>query len=133
MINTTGYIYFAIKTENDSVDLDLFKRYIDLEPTKFQKMRSKNGIVPVCTSWNYSTDNLINPISYKVIENLIKELIPFKEGLINLKKDYPEFYFVLEVVLTIGDESPALSFNKDVLNFLNEIEAEIDCDLYNAK
>jgi hypothetical protein len=48
MINTKGYTYFAIKTENESFGPSDFDSYLTIKPTDF-KQKFENGKTPVCT------------------------------------------------------------------------------------
>lgn len=132
MTESRGYIYFAIKTENQNLDLADFDKYLRIKPTKFDKMYSRGG-VPKSTNWIYSTDELINPILYDVLEGLIKDLAPHKDDFKRLKDEYPEIRYVLEVVIFLGDESPGLNFSRTALDFVGAVGAEIDCDIYNEK
>ena len=129
---TRGYIYFAIKTEDENLDLADFDKYLRVKSTKFDKMYSR-GPVPKCTIWTYSTDELINPFYYEVIEGLINELLPYKDNFKTLKNEYADLHYVLEVVIYLGDETPGLNFSRAVLDFLDYVGAEIDCDIYNKK
>ena len=133
MTNTTGYIYFAIKTEDSSVSINTFNKFISLSPTSFKLKGEKNGKTPVCTSWKYSTGNLTNPFFAGELDELIKTLSKHTKEFKKLKDTYPEFHFVLQVVSYIGDETPGLSFSKNVLDFVNQTSSVIDCDFYNAK
>jgi len=53
--------------------------------------------------------------------------------LIELKRQNPEFEYVLEVVIFLGDESPGLNFSERTIKFMNKINGTIDCDIYNEK
>jgi len=132
MTDTKGYIYFGIKTDDASITISDFERYLTIKPTKFEQMFER-GHVPKSTNWRFSTDNLTNPYCYEEIEKLITTLAPYKEEFKQLKQHYPQLYMVLEVVLFLGDETPGLNFSKRVLQFVNELDAEIDCDIYNEK
>ena len=132
MTNTKGYTYFAIKTENEKFGLSEFDSYLTIKPTDF-KQKFENGKTPVCTIWEYSSGKLINPYYFKEIEKLIDKLENHKSELIGLKKRNPEFEYVLEVVIFLGDESPGLHFSKRTVKFMNEINGTIDCDIYNEK
>lgn len=132
MTDSRGYIYFAIKTENQNLDLADFDKFLGIKPTKFDKMYSR-GRIPKSTNWLYSTDELVNPILLDLAEGLIKDLEPYKDDFKRLKNEYPEVSFVLEVVFFLGDESPGLHFSRTVLNFLSYVGAVIDCDIYNEK
>ena len=131
-INTKGQIYFALKTEDENLDLEFFEKFLSIKPTKFEKMFSR-GKIPVCTIWEYSSGNLINPDYHKEIENLIEKLSKHKLEFLKLKNENPEISFVLEIVLHLGDESPCLNFSNKTISFMNDIGGMIDCDIYNEK
>lgn len=132
MTNTTGYVYFAIKTENESFDLDEFDKYLTIKPSHFEKMFSR-GKVPVCTIWKYSSEDLINPYYFDEIEKLVEKLNKHKHEFLKLKSENPEIDFVLQTVINLGDETPGLHFDKRIIQFINDIDAVIDCDIYNDK
>lgn len=132
MTDTKGYIYFAIKTEDDKLNLSDFDKYLSIKPTKFQK-KFERGQVPKSTIWEYSSGDLINPYYFDEIERLIEVLEPHKNELKLLKAKYDDICFVFEVVIYLGDETPGLNFSKKTMTFLNYIDAEIDCDIYNSK
>ena len=132
MTNTTGYTYFVIKTENEKVKLEDFNAKLSINPTDFKKIYEK-GHVPKCTSWEISSGKLVNPYFYEEIEKIIIKLEKHKTELIQLKKENPEFVYQFIVVIFLGDESPGLHFSEKTINFLNDIGASIDCDIYNEK
>jgi hypothetical protein len=131
MTKTSGYIYLALKTE-DGIGMDDFNKFLSIQPTKFEKLFER-GQVPKCTTWEYSTEKLINPNCLNEIEKLVSALEPHKEEFKQLKLHYPQLQIVLQVVLYQGDESPALHFSTSTLAFLNDLGAAIDCDIYNSK
>ncbi|WP_100616391.1 DUF4279 domain-containing protein [Confluentibacter citreus] len=113
MTNTKGYTYFAIKTENENFGLSDFDSFLTIKPTDF-KRKFENGKTPASTIWEFSSGKLTNPYYFKEIEKLIDKLEKHKSELIGLKNENPEFAYVLEVVIFLGDESPGLHFsNKD--------------------
>ncbi|WP_299890900.1 DUF4279 domain-containing protein [uncultured Lacinutrix sp.] len=132
MTDTKGYTYFAIKTENEKIGLDEFNSYLTIKPTEFKKM-FENGKTPKCTTWELSSGKLINPYYFEEIEKLINELEKHRNELIGLKKQNPEFSFVLEVVIFLGDKTPGLHFSERTIRFINDIGGTIDCDIYNEK
>lgn len=132
MTDTKGYIYFAIKTENEKFGLAEFKSYLTIEPTNF-KQKNQNGKVPKCTIWEYSSRKLKNPYYYEEIEKLVDKLENHKSEFIKLKNDNPELQIILQTVIFLGDESPGLSFSNRTIQFINELNGEIDCDIYNEK
>ena len=131
MADTKGYVYFAIKTDNDTFDLNWFNSRLNIEPTTFRKKFEK-GQTPKCTIWKYSTPNLTNPVYFEEIENLIDRLVPFKEEFKILKQENPDFHYVLEVVIFLGDQTPGLNFSQKALDFIQYVGGEIDCDIYNS-
>ncbi|MFT6138531.1 MAG: hypothetical protein ACJA0U_001282 [Salibacteraceae bacterium] len=52
MTQTRTKIYFAVKTEAYGFDLDGFKKFLTLEPTKFELKNSRRAF-PKCTIWEY--------------------------------------------------------------------------------
>lgn len=132
MTDTKGYIYFAIKTEDENLNLDDFDKYLTIKPTKFER-KFERGQVPNSTIWEYSSGDLVNPYYFHEIEKLIEILEPHKDELKMLKAKYEDIHFVFEVVIFLGDETPGLNFSRRTMAFLNYIGAEIDCDIYNSK
>lgn len=130
-MGTEGEVYFVIKTENRSIDIDIFNQYLSVAPTTFSRMLTK-GISPKCTSWIYSSGKLKNTDYSLETKKLISKLIDHQKEFINLKKNYPEFNFSLQIVIYLGTDSPVVHFDLNILNFLNNINAEIDCDIYNS-
>ena len=131
-IDTNGYVYFAIKTDNDKLDLEEFNNNLSISPTKFRK-KFEDGAKPKCTIWEYSSEKLINPLYYEEIEKLIEKLESHKEEFKQLQLKSPEIVFVLQIVIYLGDETPALHFSNKTINFANYLGAKIDCDIYNIK
>ena len=129
MRDTKGYIYFAIKTDDANIDLLDFEEYLSIQPTKFEKMFQR-GKVPKATSWNYYSENLVNPNYFEEIERLITILEVHADEFKKLKLKYPEMIFVLEVVIYMGKETPGLHFSKRTIKFINSMDAVIDCDIY---
>lgn len=132
MVNTTGRCYFAIKTDIIGFGLEYFNKYLTISPTRFQEALS-NGKNPKCTIWELSSEELINPSYCDEIENLISILNNHKAEFQKLKKENSEVEYVLQIIMYLGDETPALQINQDVLKFINDVGGFIDCDIYNSK
>ena len=130
--NTRGRIYFGISMDNDLLDLSDFDKYLSIKPTEFQK-KFERGQVPRFTSWTYSSGDLINAYYFDEIEKLIEALEPHKEEFRGLKGNFQNIAYHLSVVIFLGDNTPGLHFSSRTLNFLNYLDAEIDCDIYNEK
>ena len=131
MTQTRTKMYFVIKTEDPNVDKDVIADYIHINPTKFELMFAR-GHIPKCTIWEYALLEFTNWDIETDLNKLVSIILPFKDGLIRLKKDY-DVSFVLQLVLYFGEETPALHFGSMVIKFASEIGAEIDCDMYNEK
>lgn len=131
MTQTRTKIYFAIKAEDENLDKIVIAKYIDIIPTKFELMFAR-GHIPKCTIWEYALPEFTNWDIEAELNKLVSILLPFKDGLIRLKKEY-DVNFVLQLVLHIGEVTPSLHFGSLVSKFASEIDADIDCDMYNEK
>ena len=132
MQKTTGYIYFYIKTEDENHNASFFDKYLSLKPTNLSQM-GENGDRPICTTWEYSSGNLTNPIYHKEVNKIVKVLNKRKNELLTLKKENKELQMGLQIVVYLGDNQPELFFSKEVIDFMHYLGAEIDCDIYNDK
>ena len=132
MENTTGYIYFHIKTEEENHNIGFFDKYLSIKPTSFSQIGEK-GNRPVCTTWEYSSGELTDQIYHKEVTKLIKKLSEYKDELLRLKEENKDVQMVLQVVIYLNDDSPQLYFSKEVIDFIHYLRAEIDCDIYNNK
>jgi len=132
MQKTTGYIYFHIKTEEETHNLSFFDKYLSIKPTSFSQIGEK-GNRPFCTTWEYSTGELTNHIYHIEVTKIIKKLSVHKDELLKLKEENKDIQMGLQVVIYLNDDSPQLYFNKEVIDFLFYLGAEIDCDIYNNK
>ncbi|MDD5303258.1 MAG: DUF4279 domain-containing protein [Elusimicrobia bacterium] len=132
MILNEGYVYFSLF--GDDFDPDQVSEIIGIKATK---TRRKGTPVPKHTSWIFSTDELKSERIdvYEMSSALISKLAPFTEGIVEARKRFG-LAAVLEVVLRISpDESlstPAIGFERDVLEFVYKTGATIDIDTYRA-
>lgn len=131
MSQTRTKIYFAIKTEDKTIDQSIINQYISLEPTKFELMFAR-GKIPKCTIWEYAIPEFNHWDIETELNKLIAILEPCKSGFIELKNDR-DVSFVVQLVIYLGEETPFLHFSPIITNFVSEIGAEIDCDMYNEK
>jgi hypothetical protein len=132
MIHSAGYIYFAIKTEDENFGLSEFNEYLSITPTKFTQ-RGTNGKRPFCSVWEYASADLTHSNYYAELETLIERLSPHTKEFVRLKNEKIDLFFVLQLVIYVGENSPALSFSTKVIQFLHEVGAEIDCDIYKVR
>lgn len=131
MTETRTKIYFAIKTDDKSVDENVIAKYININPTKFELMFSR-GQIPKCTIWEYAIEEFTHLDIEQELYKLVSKIQPDKNGLMRLKNDW-DVTFVIQLVLYIGEETPVLHFGSQITKFVSDIDAEIDCDIYNEK
>ncbi|RYY93780.1 MAG: DUF4279 domain-containing protein [Chitinophagaceae bacterium] len=132
MTDTKGYAYFTIKSEDAALTRAHFDALIPLAPTEFMQL-GERGSVPKSTSWSYGTPQWVNPDCSVELERLVAQLQPHVPAFIAFKTQYPEVVLSLQVVLFLGDATPALGFSRAVLGFVHAVGAGIDCDIYNEK
>ena len=72
-MNTTGKVYFAIKTENTDYNEQWFNQFLSLKATEFSQMRER-GNVPKSTCWVFASRDLVNADYSEEMIKLIKQL-----------------------------------------------------------
>lgn len=132
MTDTEAMVYFAIKTEDSSIEENTINGFLGLNPTRFAKIYSK-GKTPKCTIWEVSTGKVKNPNMVFMIDKIIRVISPFKEKLIKFRELYTDVVYVFEIVIYHGDNAAGFSLENEQLRFLSEIGAFIDVDQYNYK
>lgn len=131
MKHTRAKIYFVIKTEEDGFDLSAFNNYLTIEPT-IVELKHSRGIVPKCSSWNYSLPEIHHFDLELELKKLVSILKPHTDEFKRLREKR-DVYYTIQIVLYLGEESPVLHFDEEVIGFVNAINAVIDCDVYNEK
>lgn len=132
MVEIVAVVYFAIKTENNSIEESYINDSIGLKPTEYTKMLSK-GDRPKCTLWSISTGKIKNPDVSEMITQICDILSPKKIELRRFKEINSDISYVFEIVLYHGDNAAGFSISKEQLYLLSEIGALIDVDQYNYK
>ena len=121
-----AYVYFAIKS--DTLSQADCTQWLGKEPV------ATTGITSIFRAreedWKISTPMTEDPFLHPMIRGIVDQLIPIKDRLISLKQTYPEVDYVLEVVLYQGHGTAGLFLYNDTLQFLAEIGATLDCDMY---
>lgn len=123
-------VYFGLNG-NDFDPNDL-SNILGIKPTRAKKKAEPN---PKKSYWHLSSGIIVNDIIdvYKMSSDLIVQLQPYKEKIIEAKSKF-DLDAYLEVVLWItSDESkstPIIGFDSEVIQFLNDIKATIDIDTY---
>lgn len=131
MDKTSVLVYFSIYS--DEFDLNEVTHLMELTPTRVRE----KGIIPegrkipsVETSWTLSTE-YEHSYDINVQLNKIINLLKGKEKALKTIKDKFDVNFNFEIVIKIENkETPGIFFEKDTLNFINNIGATIDIDTY---
>lgn len=125
-----GYVYFSL--HGDEFDPDQVSELIGIKATRTMR---KGSPTPKHSSWIYSTERKKDEIIdvYEMASSLISRLAPRIDGILNAKKRFG-LEAVLEVVLTISPDdslsTPAIGFERDVIEFVHRTGATIDIDTY---
>lgn len=125
-----GYVYFALK--GDDLEPDMITKALGIEPTRVMR---KGNPIPKCSSWEVSTEKIV--AEYIDIFAMSKQVVAFLEHKADeigrLVQEY-NLHAVLEVVLwiSINDtiSTPAIGFEREVIEFLYKTGAVIDIDTY---
>ncbi|MDF2905958.1 MAG: hypothetical protein K0R34_1279, partial [Herbinix sp.] len=124
------YTYFAIKGDFKPEQIsDL----LQLKPTRQWHIGDfrNNGTQYDFALWEYGRCENYNVYTEEQMLTTINDLIPKADILRKIKQDN-DVSFVLEIVpqLYVGETSPCLAPNKEVIKFCYETDTDIDIDLY---
>ena len=117
----------------DYFDVDLVSKKLDIEPTEIKK---KGELLPnkknwnIETSWSFMTDL---EKSLDVRTQLCKLMDIFYKKIDKLKEICLYFntkVFVSILIIVKNQQTPSLHFGKEEILFFNEINAELDIDIY---
>jgi uncharacterized protein DUF4279 len=133
--NNIGRVYLGLR--GDDFDPHEVSAVIGIEATQGRRKGAepRRGLsLPKISSWDYSTEKVQGIVDvYEMGSALVRELTPHIDGIIRaIKKFHLEATF--QVILTVTpDESvstPAIGFDRDVLEFIHKIGGTIDIDTY---
>ena len=100
------------------------KYWIKGDVIKGKNIKRRETCWTISTGYEESFD--ISQQLYKVVNLLTK-----KKNMLNQLKDQYKLEYLFSVVVKIeNNEKPAMYFERDFIEFVNELEAEIDIDLY---
>ncbi len=125
-----GYVYFGLSGEE--LDPDLISQRLGINPTTTTRKGHDHWTF---SSWRVSTEKIVAEVIdiYEMSEQILAILEHKAEEIGNLVKEQ-NLHAVLEVVLWISmDESiitPAIGFERRVIEFLHKTGAVIDIDTY---
>lgn len=125
-----GYVYFAIK--GDDFDPDLATKALGILPTSITR---KGEPYPRCSIWKVSTEKVTaEVIDVFEMSEAVVALLEHKADEIGKFVQENHLNAVLEVVLwiSINDSipTPAIGFERSVIDFLYKTGAVIDIDTY---
>ena len=112
---------------------DDITRLLGIEPTSIDASGARSGLdKPVISSWELSTDTLTNDVDvYKLTENLIKQLDPAKEKILDVIKSHnlsPRIGVVLVLSVDKSESVPDVGFGARTIRFLADIGAFINVE-----
>ena len=124
------YTYFGIA---GNFDPNVISSILNLSPVEQRQIGDvhKSGIESKFASWKYGLCEEYDVLVENQMMKTIRDLIPKKNELKEIKKNY-DVSFYLEIVpsIYVDEVSPSLSPNREVIEFCYETETDIDIDLY---
>lgn len=91
---------------------------------------SKRSIERKESCWSKSTGYVETLYVSEVLTKLVAEILCAKKLLIDLKKELDLTYKFIIVIKIEQNQKPAIYLEKSIIEFANDIQAEIDFDLY---
>ena len=128
------YVYFAL--DGESFEPNDVTNHLGIQPTSVMRKGEKiPNKLPVFSSWQLSTENVINEIiDVDELASKVIQVLEPKVELINEIKSKLNLTCRLEVVLCIttddSQSTPAVGFEAKNIKFLANIGANIDIDTY---
>ena len=126
-------INIELSIVGDDFDIELVSKELDIEPTEIKK---KGELLPnkknrnIETSWSFMT-GLEKSLDVKT--QLCKLMDIFYKKTDKLKEICLYFntkVFVSILIIVKNQQTPSLHFRKEEILFFNEINAELDIDIY---
>lgn len=134
LASNKGRAYFALCGYHFNPD-DI-TRLLGIEPTSINAAGAYSGLdKPVISSWELSTGTVTSDESevdiYKLTENILKQLEPIKDKIIEVCKSHnlsPRLGIVLTLSVDKNESSPDVGFGARIIRFLADIGAFINVD-----
>lgn len=126
-------INIELSIVGDDFDIELVSKKLDIEPTEIKK---KGELLPnkknrnIETSWSFMT-GLEKSLDVRI--QLCKLMDIFYKKINKLKEICLYFntkVFVSILIIVKNKQTPSLHFGKEEILFFNEINAELDIDIY---
>lgn len=131
MASNKGRAHFTLSGYHFNPD-DI-TRVLGIEPTSVDGSGAHSDLnKPVISSWELSTDTLTDDLDvYKLTDNLIKQVEPVKEKILQLIKSHnlsPRIGVVLVLSVDKDESVPDVGFGARTIRFLAEIGAFINVE-----
>ncbi len=134
MKTNEGRVYFALS--GDGFNPSEITSLLGIKPTSVLRKGSRiPSKVPVVDSWELCTDQVIdeNIDIYEMSAEIINQLIPVQDLIVDAIKKFnlkPRFQVVLWFSEDSEQSTPAIGFDKEIIEFLGKVGAFIDVDTY---
>ena len=134
METNEGRVYFAL--DGDEFDPDDVTSFIGIEPTSVRRKGSRiQGKVPINNSWELCTDRIVGEYVniYEPSSEIVSQLLPKQDLILEAIKRFnlsPRFQIVLWFSADSEQSTPAIGFEKEVVEFLGKVGAFVDVDTY---
>lgn len=116
---------------DDFAPIDITKQLTLIPTEQYQKGDlSKRNVERVESCWSINTGYVETLYLSEVFTSLIQEISGKKELLIDLKKKLDLTYKFIIVIKMEQNQKPAIFLDSSIIEFANDIKAEIDFDLY---
>lgn len=145
MIGLNSYetqIKIDLTVYGSNFQIEKFSKKIEIQPTNFW---SKGDDIPIekgldrqegfyskrkDSAWIYSTD-FIKTFEFEDVSDLFVKKFKEKTFLIKNHIDSEGLELKVDIIIEVVDNNtPSLFFNKNFLNVVNELNVEIDTDIY---
>ena len=134
METNEGRVYFAL--DGDDFDPDEVTKFLGIEPNSIKRKGSRiPGKVPANNSWQLCTEQVVDEYIdiYEMSTEIVRQLIPLQDLIVQAIKKFnlsPRFQVVLWFSVDSKQSTPAIGFEKEIVEFLGRIGAFIDIDTY---
>lgn len=131
MASNKGRAHFTLSGYHFNPD-DI-TRLLGIEPTSINAAGANSALdKPVISSWELSTDNIIDDVDvYKLTDIIIKQLEPLEEKILQVCKSHnlsPRMGIVLTLSVDKDEECPDVGFGGRAVRFLADIGAFINVE-----
>ncbi|MEK9198252.1 DUF4279 domain-containing protein [Ureibacillus sp. FSL E2-3493] len=131
-VETTISVYYSIS--GDDFPLEEFTKKVGITPTDaFRKGETivigKNKHIKSKTTWEFGSELELTDEPLKQIRSIVD---PLQNSVDIINQFKVEFNLTnrLVIVIYMGDTPPGLIFDSKVIEFVHNVGAQIECDIY---